>query len=135
MAIAIKITLVAAVILIGYNLSQALTSYEGVCEKVKKFKELAVETDSKDDELRRSNTVLTGVLSLIFVGLVYLSGFAFWFVALVMAKMGFTCYASFLEIQSILKTGEIEKNVFVLSRMDSVANVLTGLGVALILVL
>lgn len=134
MDIAIKITLIASVILIGYSLSQLLTSYEGVCEKVKKFKELAVETESKDDEIKTSNTVLTCVLSIIFVVLSYLSGLAIWVVAVIATKMAITCFLSNLEINRILKSDVVDQSFFKLTKLDSMANVLTGLCVAVILV-
>lgn len=134
MGIAVKITLVASVILIGYNLSQMLTSYEGICEKVKKFKALAVETDSRDDELKRSNIVLTGLLSVIFVSLTYLSGLALWAVAVVAAKMVITCYLSNMEINRILETNVVDEKFFKITKIDAFVNILIGAGIALILV-
>ena len=121
-------------ILIGYNLSQVLTSYEGVCDKVRKFKELAVETDSRDDELKRSNTVLTGLLALIFTTLTYLSGLALWVVGIVAAKMILTCYLSNMEINRILQTNSVDLKFFKLTKVDALVNILIGAGVALILV-
>ncbi len=134
MEIAIKITLIASLILVGYSLSQLLTSYEGVCEKVKRFKELAVETESKDSEIKMSNTFLTGVLSVIFVVLLYLSGLAYWVVAVVAAKMVITCILSNKELNMILTSDSVDQNFFKVSKVDSVINILTGLAVAVILI-
>jgi len=134
MDIAIKMTLIASVILIGYNLSQLLTSYEGVCEKVKKFRSLAVDTNSTEKELWLSNTVLTGVLSSTFVVLTYLSGFAHWVVVVVAAKMAVTCYMSNMELSRIMKNDVVDQPFFRLTKVDAVANILFGIGVALILV-
>ena len=134
MEIAIKITLIASLILVGYSLSQLLTSYEGVCEKVKRFKELAVETESKDSEIKMSNTFLTGVLSVIFVVLLYLSGLAYWVVAVVAAKMVVTCILSNKELNMILTSDSVDQNFFKVSKVDSVINILTGLAVAVILI-
>lgn len=55
MDIAIKITLVASIVLVGYNLHQLVMSYEAICEKVKEFKAMALENDSDESAVRRSN--------------------------------------------------------------------------------
>ncbi len=135
MEIAIKITLVASLIYVGYSLSQLLTSYDSICEKVKKFKELAEETESQDVEIKRSNMVLTGTLSVIFVSLTYLSGFALWVVAVIAAKMILTMVLSSREMNNILNSDAVDKGIFRLTQVDSLANLLTGAAVALILVL
>lgn len=134
MEIAIKITLIASLILVGYSLSQLLTSYDAVCEKVKRFKELAVETESKDSEIKMSNTFLTGVLSVIFVVLLYLSGLAYWIVAVVAAKMVITCVLSNKELNLILANDSVDQKFFRVTKVDSVVNILTGLAVAVFLV-
>ena len=73
MDIAVKITLVASIVLVGYNLHQLVTSYEAICEKVKEFKAMALENDSDESSIRRSNFLLTGTLSVLFILLTYLN--------------------------------------------------------------
>lgn len=134
MDIAVKITLVAAVVLIGYNLSQFLSSYESVCEKIKEFKTLAAESESDDSSVMKTNMFLTGTLSLTFVVLTYFSGFAPWVVALLALKMMVTVFLSHQEIIRILKNNEIDPGFFKVSKIDYLVNILTGIAVAVILV-
>lgn len=134
MDLAVKITLVAAVVLIGYNLSQFLSSYESVCEKIKEFKTLAAESESDDSSVMKTNMFLTGTLSLTFVVLTYFSGFAPWVVALLAFKMMVTVFLSHQEIIRILKNNEIDPGFFKVSKIDYLVNILTGIAVAVILV-
>ena len=112
MDIAVKITLVASIVLVGYNLHQLVTSYEAICEKVKEFKAMALENDSDESAVRRSNFVLTGTLSLLFIVLTYLSDFAYWVVGAVFYS--------------------IRPKFFKMTKVDAAVNVLMGLGVAVI---
>ena len=132
MEIAIKITLVASLVLMGYNLHQLLTSYEAICEKVQEFREMARANDSDESSVRFSNFVLTTVLSVVFVVLTYLSGMAIWVVVLVALKMILSMYFSHLEICQIFRENQIRPSLYRATKVDSVLNVLTGLGIALI---
>ena len=135
MDIAVKITLVASIVLVGYNLHQLVTSYEAICEKVKEFKAMALENDSDDSAVGRSNFILTAVLSVVFVLLTFLSGMAYWVVAAVGLKMLVSMYFSHMEIRQIFREDSIRPSLFKLTKVDSVLNVLTGLAVAVISIL
>jgi hypothetical protein len=135
MEIAVKITLVAALVLMGYNLHQLVTSYEAICEKVKEFKMMAQANDSDEKSVGLSNFVLTAVLSGAFVVLTYLSEMAFWVVVVVTLKMLVSMILSHLEIRQIFREDSIRPSLFKLTKVDSVFNVLTGLAVAVISIL
>lgn len=135
MEIAVKITLVAALVMVGYNLHQLVTSYEAICEKVKEFKAMALENDSDETAVGRSNFILTAVLSVVFVLLTFLSGMAYWVVAAVGLKMLVSMYFSHMEIRQIFREDSIRPSLFKLTKVDSVLNVLTGLAVAVISIL
>ncbi len=135
MDIAVKITLVASIVLVGYNLHQLVTSYEAICEKVKEFKAMALENDSDESAVGRSNFILTAVLSVVFVLLTFLSGMAYWVVAAVGLKMLVSMYFSHMEIRQIFREDSIRPSLFKLTKVDSVLNVLTGLAVAVISIL
>ena len=135
MEIAVKITLVAALVLMGYNLHQLVTSYEAICEKVKEFKMMAQANDSDERSVGLSNFVLTAVLSGAFVVLTYLSEMAFWVVVVVTLKMIVSMILSHLEIRQIFREDSIRLSLFKLTKVDSVFNVLTGLAVAVISIL
>ena len=135
MEIAVKITLVAALVMVGYNLHQLVTSYEAICEKVKEFKAMALENDSDETAVGRSNFILTAALSVVFVLLTFLSGMAYWVVAAVGLKMLVSMYFSHMEIRQIFREDSIRPSLFKLTKVDSVLNVLTGLAVAVISIL
>ena len=135
MDIAVKITLVASLVMMGYNLHQLLTSYEAICEKAKEFKALALENDSDEGAVRRSNFILTSVLSITYIVLIYLSGLAYWVMAFVAAKMAVSMFLSHLEISQIFKEESIKPNFYRWTKVDSAVNTLTGLAVAVISIL
>lgn len=132
MEIALKITLVASIVLMGYNLHQLLTSYEAICEKVKEFKAMAQANDSDETSVGRSNFILTAILSVAFIVLTYFSGIAYWVVAVVSLKMFVSMFFSYLEIRQIFREDSIRPSLFKWTKVDSVFNVLTGLAVAVI---
>lgn len=134
MDIVTKITLVASLIWVGYSASQFLTSYDAVCEKVEKFKKLAVETDSSDKELVLSNSLITICLSIGYTLLAYFSGLALWVILLIALKLLLTCRWSFEEIHRITKKGLIDTGMFKLSRTDAILNAIFGLMTAIFLV-
>lgn len=134
MDIAVKMTLVASIVMVGYNLHQLLTSYEAICEKVKEFKMLAQQNDSDEGAVRRSNFLLTGILSLLFVVLTYLSDLAYWIVAVVFVKMAVSIVLSHFEIAQIFREDAIRPGFFKVTKVDAAVNVLFGLGIAVIAV-
>ena len=134
MDIAVKMTLVASIVMVGYNLHQLLTSYEAICEKVKEFKMLAQQNDSDEGAVRRSNFLLTGILSLLFVVLTYLSDLAYWIVAIVFVKMAVSIVLSHFEIAQIFREDAIRPGFFKVTKVDAAVNVLMGLGIAVIAV-
>lgn len=135
MDIAIKMTLVASLIMMGYNISEFIASYATVCEKTQEFKKMAAETDSHENMVRRSNFILSLLLSLVFVGLTYFSGLALWIIAFVAAKLVFTLYCSDLLLVHVLRVGDVSKKFYMLTKVDALFNALLGLGIALIVVL
>ena len=131
MDIAVKITLVASIVMVGYNLHQLVTSYEAICEKVKEFKMLAQQNDSDEGAVRRSNflfaqdagggSMLGGIRTPLIVGAV-------------LAKMAVSILLSHLEISQIFREDAIRPSFFKLTKVDAAVNVLVGLGVAVIAV-
>lgn len=135
MDIAVKLTLVASVVLIGYNLSQILSSYEHVCKKVSDFKTAAAETKSEDKSVKQSNFLLISILSTVYFLLNYFAGFDYWILGIIASKLMVTGFLSSAEVDLILKTGAISRKFFKIGKIDEFLNILLGLGVALILVM
>lgn len=119
----------------GYNVSEFVASYQTLCEKTDEFKKMAAENENDEQMLRRSNLLLSLGLSLVFIGLTYLSGLAFWVTALVAFKLFFTLYCSDSLLVHVLRVGDVSKKFYMLSKVDALLNAFLGLGVALILVL
>jgi len=134
MDIVAKITLVASVIMLGYNLYQLFTSYEAVCTKVEEVKQMAKESESDEGSVKRSNFLLTGALCCIFVILVILSDLAYWVVGVVVVKMLVTLVMSHKEVDSIFKSDSVDRKFFRWVKADAAANVLTGLAIAIVVI-
>jgi hypothetical protein len=60
----VKIALVASVVLMGYNVSEFIASFKSVSEKTEQFLRIAKENAAMDIDLRRSNVLLSSVLSI-----------------------------------------------------------------------
>lgn len=134
MDIIAKVTLVASLIMLGYNLYQLFTGYDAVCEKVKEFKQLAQDNEADETSVKRSNFLLTGVMSVAFIVLVVLANLAYWVIAVVVLKVLLTMILSHLEIVHIFKFGEIKRQFFSLTKADAIANMLVGLGIAIVVI-
>ena len=133
--VAVKIMLVASVVLVGYNLSQVLAGYEAVCKKIEDFKQAAKETESGDSAVKKSNFILVLLLSAVYILLAFLCGFDYWILGVLVFKFAVTLVISNMELTRILKTGTIDKGFFLMSKTDELVNMLVGVAVALILVL
>lgn len=135
MDVVAKIMLVASILMMGYQISQALMSYKTLCEKAEELKKLASENTASELELRRSNFLLSFLLSLVYVVLAYFSDFTYWIVALVTAKLALTLYLSDVFLVQILRCDTVSQKFYILSKWDAVLNSLVSLALALLLVL
>lgn len=132
MDIATKITLIASLILMGYNISEFVLSYESVCEKTEEFKKMV--GDVQESTIRRSNLLLSLFLSIAFILLTYWSGLALWVTIVVAAKLVFTLCCSDLTLLHVLRVGELTKKFYMLTKVDALVNAALGFGIALIMV-
>lgn len=135
MDIVIKIAIIASVILIGYNISQIISAYASVCDKVDEFKNLVAESESSASSIRHSNFGLSFLISVGLVLLTFFSGLVWWITLIVACKAAVTLYCSDAMVVRILREGKISRHFFLLSKVDSVFNVIFGLAVSIILVL
>ncbi len=135
MDIAIKITLVASIILVGYSLSQALSSYESVCEKIDEIKAAVAETNSDRTAVKQSSLVMLSLLSSGYVLLLFFSGFAYEIVFGVALKLIGSIILSNRETDLIMKENSLSKSMYNLDRVDSFLNLFIGAFIALLLVL
>lgn len=135
MEIVIKIAIVASVLLIGYNISQIISAYASICEKVNEFKQLVSQNEASVGSIRHSNFGLSFVISVVLVLLTVFSGLVWWISLMVACKAAVTLYCSDAMVVRILREGKISRKFFFLSKIDSVFNVFFGLAIAVILVL
>ena len=131
----VKIALVASIVLMGYNISEFSASFKTVSEKVADFLNLAKANSATDSDLRKSNIVLSCVLSVGYAALVYFSDVVIWIVALVVVKLFFTLFVSDKLLLQVLRDGSLSKKNYLVSKFDSLFNAVMGLVFALILVL
>lgn len=131
----VKIALVASIILMGYNISEFAASFKTVSEKAAEFLNLAKANSATDSDLRKSNMVLSCILSIGYAVLVYFSDVVFWIVALVVVKLLFTLLVSDKLLLQVLRDGSLSKKNYLVSKFDALFNAVMGLAFALILVL
>lgn len=127
--------MVASIILMGYSASQFVASYATLCEKADAFRNLARENESEEMDLRRSNMVLSLLLSIGYVVLVYFSGLVPWIAVVIALKLALTLFFSDRELCMVIRGIEFKKTYFWLDKVDSFLNISLGLLVALFLVL
>ena len=65
MDIASKIMLVASILMMGYNISEFLASYQSLSEKATDLKEIASENGAGEMAMRRSNFLLSFLVDLL----------------------------------------------------------------------
>lgn len=130
-----KIALIASVILMGYNVSEFLSSFSNVSEKAGQFLHMARMNAASESDLRRSNFLLTCVMAVGYSLLIYFSDVVLWLVALLVIKLGITLYISDRVLIQVLRDGLLSQKSFIMSRCDSFSNAVMGLAFALLLVL
>ena len=131
----VKIALVASIVLMGYNISEFVASFKTVSEKAGEFLNLVKANAATDSELRKSNILLSCILSLGYATLVYFSDVVVWIVALVVIKLLFTLLVSDKLLIQVLRDGTLSKKNYLVSKFDALFNALMGFTFALILVL
>jgi hypothetical protein len=131
----VKIALVASIILMGYNISEFCASFKIVSEKAGEFLRLAKDNAASDADLRRSNALLSGVLSLGYSVIIYFSDIVIWLVALVVVKLLITVSISDKVLVQVLNDRALSQKSYLVSKYDAFLNAVLGLSFALILVL
>lgn len=131
----VKIALVASIVLMGYNISEFVASFKTVSEKAGEFLNLVKANAATDSELRKSNILLSCILSLGYAALVYFSDVVVWIVALVVIKLLFTLFVSDKLLIQVLRDGALSKKNYLVSKFDALFNAVMGFTFALILVL
>jgi hypothetical protein len=119
----------------GYNVSEFIASFKSVSEKPEQFLRIAKENAAMDIDLRRSNVLLSSVLSIGYSLLIYFSDIVIWLVALMAFKLLLTLLISDRVLLQVLRDRVLSKKSYIFSKFDALFNALMGLAFALILVL
>lgn len=131
----VKIALIASIIMMGYNISEFVSSYKAVSEKASQFLQMAKDSAATDFELRRSNFLLTAGLSTVYCVLIFFSGVVSWLVVLLVAKLLLSVFISDWSLVNVCHDRAISRKSYLVSKFDALFNALMGLAFALILVL
>ena len=119
----------------GYNISEFVASYNVVSEKASQFLQMAKDNAASDADLRRSNLLLSSVLSIGYSVLIYFSDIVIWLVAIVVSKLIITLLLSDKVLIQILHDRTLSQKSFLVSKYDAFFNAVMGLAFALVLVL
>ena len=131
----VKIALIASIILMGYNISEFVASYKVVSEKASQFLQMAKDNAASDADLRRSNLLLSSVLSIGYSVLIYFSDIVIWLVAVVVGKLLIPLLISDKVLIQVLHDRTLSQKNFLVSKYDALLNAVMGLVFALALVL
>lgn len=129
-----KVSLIASIILWGYNLSLFLNRYVGICEKALKYRDILHQEQIALTELRKSNLKITVLATVIYLTLLYFSEFSYWFLAVIAIKFCISLYFSDLFQKCVVEGKTISKSLFWAMKIDSLINLLGAAGIAVILV-
>jgi hypothetical protein len=133
--ISVYLTIMTSVLFFGYSLSLSTNGYRSICEKAVKFRELLRIEVGASNNIRKTNALLTSFFSLAYLVLLYFSGFAFWFIALVLLKLLMTLYFSDKFQRTVVEDKEISKRFYLFMKTDSILNAVFGLCKPLLIVL
>jgi hypothetical protein len=131
----VKIALIASIILMGYNISEFCASFKLVSEKASQFLQMAKDNAASDFDLRRSNFLLSSVLSVGYSVLIYFSDIVIWLVIFLVAKLLLTLFISDKVLLQVLHDRSLSQKSFLVSKYDALFNAVMGLAFALVLVL
>ena len=130
----VKIALIASIVMMGYNISEFCASFKTVSEKAGEFLRLAKDNAATDADLRRSNLLLSSVLSIGYSVLIYFSDIVVWLVALLVIKSLLTLFLSDKMLIELLHDRSLSKKNYLISKYDALVNAVMGVAFALILV-
>ncbi|MBR2095597.1 MAG: hypothetical protein IJ908_08315 [Fibrobacter sp.] len=131
----VKIALIASIVLMGYNISEFIASFKSVNEKIEEFLGLVKQNDATGADLRRSNFILSCLLSIGYASLIYFSDVVLWLVVLIVLKLFLTLFLSDKLLVQVLRDGSLSKKNYLVSKYDALFNAAVGFVFAVILVI
>lgn len=129
-----QLTIIASVLFFGYSLSLSTNGYKAICKKAAKFRELLQMEVDAVGSVRKTNFLLTSTFSLVYLTLLYFSGFAYWFIASILVKLMVTIVFSDTFQCAVINKKEISKRFYLMMKSDSIANTVLGLMTPILIV-
>lgn len=131
----IYLTIFSSVLFFGYSLSFALSNYESVSKKVSEFRSLVL-IESHSEQLRKTNFLFSLFFSLVYLSILYFTGYVFWFLGLVLLKLVLSlCFSDYFQKLVLKKEGSLSKRFYVFMKTDSFVNAFLALFTPLIILL
>lgn len=129
-----KISIVASIVLFGYNLSMLLNRYVSFCEKALKYREILQQEKIALQELRNSNIRLSFGVAVIYITLLHFSGFATWLLGAIAFKFLLSLYFSDAFQSRVVDGRSISQKLYWAMKLDSLVNLLGATLIAYVLV-
>ncbi len=129
-----KISIVASIVLFGYNLSMLLNRYVSFCEKALKYREILHQEKIALKELRNSNIRLSFGVAVIYITMLYFSGFATWLLGTIAFKFLLSLYFSDAFQSRVVDGRSISQKLYWAMKLDSLVNLLGATLIAYVLV-
>ena len=104
-------------------------------EKIEEFLGLVKQNDATGADLRRSNFILSCLLSIGYASLIYFSDVVLWLVVLIVLKLFLTLFLSDKLLVQVLRDGSLSKKNYLVSKYDALFNAAVGFVFAVILVI
>jgi hypothetical protein len=122
--VASGITIFVTLCVLGYNLFQVTSAYGSMVTQIGQFKAYVQEEQLTPALMRRFNLILMSSLLGLYLLLLFFSGFAWWFLGLVLSKYLLTVWLSDTIHKYILHDKPFDSGHHRLIRFDAVGNVL-----------
>ncbi len=130
-----KISLLASIILMGYNLSLLFNRYISICEKALKYREILKREAMALKELRKTNIYISTFVAFVYITLLFFSEISPYFLLIIVVKFLFSLYFSD-RFQICVSEGiQISKTLYWKLKLDSLVNFLGAIFIGFILVL
>ncbi len=117
------ILIFASVVVFGYSLSRFIDNYGALQKRICLYRSLLQDLDEPRDATRRVNVLQNASLLLLYALGAYFAQFAFWVLALIVAKFSFSCFLSD-RLYSLVLDGNasVSRTFYWLHKYDSLSN-------------
>lgn len=135
-AVSSYLLIFASVALFGYNFACFIENFGMLEKKIGNYREMLLKFNDSLGGVRRENAIQNALMLLGYEAIAYFAGFAYWVLALILAKFAASCLLSDWMHRLILnRKVSIPRTFYVIHKIDSLLNGLLGVFMLLALVL